>query len=101
MKARRLLSTQDVSIGGAHDVRSKVELARIGGVLDPVDLLDIKYTLISCRELKRSLLGKNSPETAPRTPSAADLKNEPKARQNQLKKQAQQAIETLKKLSLK
>ena len=92
-EARRLISTQDVSIGGAHDVRSKVELARIGGVLDPVDLLDIKYTLIACRELKRALLGKNSPETLPRDPNAADLKNEPKARQNQLKKQAAQLRE--------
>ena len=92
-EARRLISVQDVSIGGAHDVRSKVELARIGGVLEPVDLLDIKYTLISCRELKRALLGKNSPETLPRDPNAAELKNEPKARQNQLKKQAAQLRE--------
>jgi len=58
-EARKLLAIQDVSIGGAHDVREKVELARRGGVLDATDLLDVKYTLISCRELKRALLGKN------------------------------------------
>jgi DNA mismatch repair protein MutS2 len=87
-EARRLLSVQDVSIGGAHDVRAKVQLAQRGGVLEPVDLLDIKYTLISCRELKRSLLGKSGMDASPviaREPSAA------LPRQNQLKKLAQQA----------
>jgi DNA mismatch repair protein MutS2 len=64
-EARLLLSTHDnVSIGGAHDIREKVELARHGGVLDATDLLDVKSTLISCRELKRALLGKNA-ETLP------------------------------------
>ena len=57
-EARKLISIQDISIGGAHDVREKVELARRGGVLEAVDLLDIKYTLISCRQLRRSRLGK-------------------------------------------
>ncbi len=61
-EARHLLSVQDVSIGGAHDVREKVKLAARGGVLDPVDLLDVKSTLISCRQLKRILGGKNEPK---------------------------------------
>jgi len=82
-EARRLISTHDVSIGGAHDVRSKVELARRGGVLETQDLLDIKYTLISCRELKRSLLGKaateNPPPLHPRR-QAQKAKAEPEAR---------------------
>ena len=54
-EARLLFSTSDVGIGGAHDVRPAVDLAARSGVLDPQQLLDIKSTLISCRELKKSL----------------------------------------------
>ncbi|MBV6449652.1 MAG: Endonuclease MutS2 [Anaerolineales bacterium] len=55
-EARLLFSTNDnVGIGGAHDIRQAVDLAARGGVLDPEQLLDIKSTLISCRELKKSL----------------------------------------------
>ncbi len=54
-EARHLLSTHDVSIGGAHDIREQVQHARRGGVLEPQDLLDIKGTLISCRDLKKTL----------------------------------------------
>jgi len=53
-EARKVLSLQDVGIGGAHDIRSAADLAARGGVLDPQQLLDIKSTLISCRELKKS-----------------------------------------------
>jgi DNA mismatch repair protein MutS2 len=54
-EARKLLSVQDIGIGGAHDIRPAVDLAARGGVLDPQQLLDVKSTLISCRELKKSL----------------------------------------------
>ena len=55
-EARRLFSTNDnIGIGGAHDIRAGVDLAARGGVLDPQQLLDVKSTLISSRELKRSL----------------------------------------------
>jgi DNA mismatch repair protein MutS2 len=55
-EARRLFSTNDnIGIGGAHDIRSGVDLAARGGVLDPQQLLDVKSTLISSRELKKSL----------------------------------------------
>jgi DNA mismatch repair protein MutS2 len=54
-EARNLLSIQDIGIGGAHDVRPAADLAARGGVLDPQQLLDIKSTLISCREIKKSL----------------------------------------------
>jgi DNA mismatch repair protein MutS2 len=55
-EARRLFSTNDnIGIGGAHDIRPAAELAARGGVLDPQQLLDVKSTLISCRELKKSL----------------------------------------------
>ncbi len=55
-EARRLFSTNDnIGVGGAHDIRPAADLAARGGVLDPQQLLDIKSTLISCRELKKSL----------------------------------------------
>jgi DNA mismatch repair protein MutS2 len=54
-EARKLFSVDDISIGGAHDIRPAVDLAARGGVLDPQQLLDIKSTLISCRDIKKSL----------------------------------------------
>jgi len=86
-EARRLINSQDVSIGGAHDVREKVELARRGGVLETVDLLDIKYTLISCRELKRTLLGR-SMGAVENQPDAAAIAKQTLPKANQMRKQA-------------
>ncbi|MFL7867921.1 MAG: hypothetical protein AB8I58_03780, partial [Anaerolineales bacterium] len=57
-EARFVLSTSDLTIGGSHDIRPSADLAARGGVLEPQALLDIKSTLIACRELKKSLLGK-------------------------------------------
>ncbi len=54
-EARKLFSIQDIGIGGAHDIRAAVDLAARGGVLESQQLLDIKSTLISCRDLKKSL----------------------------------------------
>ncbi len=63
-EARSLFTTTDIGIGGAHDIRPAVDLAARGGVLDPQQLLDIKSTLISCREIKKSLERKT--DEAPR-----------------------------------
>jgi len=53
-EAVQLLSTRpDLTIGGARDIRAAVDLARHGGVLPPVDLLDVKSTLIAARTLAR------------------------------------------------
>jgi len=53
-EAYSLLSTHsDLTIGGARDVRTVVDLANHGGVLLPNDLLDIKSTLIAARTLAR------------------------------------------------
>jgi DNA mismatch repair protein MutS2 len=53
-EARRLLGDHtDLSTGGARDVRPLAELAARGGVLKPEELLDIKSTIISCRDLLR------------------------------------------------
>lgn len=55
-EARELLSLNPhLSIGGARDVRESVDLAERAGVLDPVELLDIKFTLIAARNLRRKL----------------------------------------------
>ncbi|MBI2757586.1 MAG: endonuclease MutS2 [Chloroflexi bacterium] len=54
-EASFLLTTHDLTIGGAHDIRPAADLAARGGVLEPQSLLDIKSTLIACRALKKSL----------------------------------------------
>ncbi len=53
-EARKLLSMQSAGVGAAHDIRPQADLAARGGVLDAHALLDIKSTLISCRELKKA-----------------------------------------------
>ncbi|MCL4528382.1 MAG: endonuclease MutS2, partial [Chloroflexi bacterium] len=64
-----LLTTHDLSIGGAHDIRPAADLTARGGVLDPQSLLDIKSTLISCRALKKSL--EKSADDSPRLSAIA------------------------------
>ena len=61
-----LVKTPDLTIGGARDVREQVDLASHGGVLTPVDLLDIKSTLIAARTLVRRFerVGKSYPRLA-------------------------------------
>jgi len=71
-EARLLFSTNDnIGVGGAHDIRQSVDLAARGGVLDPQALLDIKSTLISCRELKKSFDKKG--DEYPRLTQIAEL----------------------------
>lgn len=53
-EARKILAMQGIGVGAAHDIRPSADLAARGGVLDPHALLDIKSTLISCRELKKA-----------------------------------------------
>ena len=85
-EARFLLSTRDLTVGGSHDIRPSADLAARGGVLEPHALLDIKSTLIACRELKKSLLGK-----AESKESATSKKALP--RKERLRKQAQEDAE--------
>ena len=68
-EARLLLSTSDLSIGGSHDIRAYADLAARGGVLDPLQLLEVKSTLIACRDLKKSLA--HAAEKAPRLAQVA------------------------------
>lgn len=78
-----LLSTRDLTIGGSHDIRPFADLAARGGVLEPQALLDIKSTLIACRELKKSLLGKA--ESRDNAPPAKAM-----SRKERLRKQAEE-----------
>jgi len=73
-EARKLIVTQDVSIGGAHDIRKKVQLAARGSVLGATDLLDVKSTLIACRELKKTLVGRDALEKIPAPHSKSSVR---------------------------
>ena len=53
-EARLLLSVNaDAGVGGATDIRPLIERAARHGVLDPVELLAVKDTLVSARNLAR------------------------------------------------
>ncbi len=75
-EARQLLAGEGkLTVGGARDIRSKVEAAARGSVLEPQELLDIQATLISARTLARRF--KKEVETYPvLSRIAADLSEE-------------------------
>ncbi|MFV1859191.1 MAG: endonuclease MutS2 [Anaerolineales bacterium] len=75
-EARQLLAGDGkLTVGGARDVRSKVEAAGRGSVLETQELLDIQATLISARTLARRF--KKEAETYPvLSRIAADLSEE-------------------------
>jgi len=53
-EARQLLSgNSELSMGGIRDVRSQLDLAKHSAILSPSELLDIKYTLIAARNVRR------------------------------------------------
>jgi DNA mismatch repair protein MutS2 len=55
-EARELLELdKGFSIGSVHDIRSKVKLATLNGVLDPLSLLEIQQTLNTLHDLRRYL----------------------------------------------
>lgn len=68
-EARKLLSMQSTGVGAAHDIRPQADLAARGGVLDPHALLDVKSTLIACRDLKKAFEKRN--DEYPRLTQAA------------------------------
>ncbi len=45
----------DMGVGGARDLRPLTRNARIGAVLTPMDLLEVRQTLMAARTLRRSL----------------------------------------------
>ncbi len=55
-QAREALEKIDIlTVGGAHDVRERAQLAARGGMLEARDLLDIRDTLIAGRNVQRAL----------------------------------------------
>jgi DNA mismatch repair protein MutS2 len=52
-EARRLLDTHSLTIGGARDVREQADRAARAAILDPLELLDVKSTLVAARNLAR------------------------------------------------
>lgn len=56
-EAVTLLATHpDLTIGGVRDIRQQVDLAAHAGVLTPIELLDVKSTLIAARNLLRTFV---------------------------------------------
>jgi len=72
-EAKKLLSIHDLSVGGARDIRKQVQLAQRGGVLNEQELLDIKYTLISFREIRSFFVTKNRAEEEERLNTSSPL----------------------------
>ncbi len=75
-EARTLLDqNSEISVGSARDLRPLTKSARIGALLQPVDLLDIRQTLIAARTLRRSLarLGALYPRLAERAAPLPEL----------------------------
>lgn len=64
-ETRRLLDLQpQLGIGGARDVRPLVETARIGGLIQPHEFLELRATLLAARNLRKHIL--RLQETLPR-----------------------------------
>lgn len=66
-EARRLLDQQpQLGVGGARDVRPLTQIARIGGMIQPFEFMDLRVTLLSARNLKKNILrvGENFPRLA-------------------------------------
>lgn len=56
-EARGLLARQpDLHLGGVHDLRPLLSQAERGGVLAPLELLDVRSTLLRSRRLRQILL---------------------------------------------
>ncbi len=57
-EARRLLDAEgSFSVGGVLDVRDKLKIAALEGILDAVSLVEIQQTLFALHELRRYLKG--------------------------------------------
>lgn len=55
-EARKLLEVRSsVSIGGARDISEAVRRARLGGVLDPSELLSVHSTLVAGRTVRNTI----------------------------------------------
>ncbi|MCC7161184.1 MAG: endonuclease MutS2 [Anaerolineae bacterium] len=56
-EARQLLDLQpQLGVGSARDVRPTTRVARIGGMIQPTEFMDLRGTLLSARNLKKNIL---------------------------------------------
>lgn len=56
-EARRLLDQQpQLSVGSARDLRPMTRTARVGGMIQAVEFLDLRGTLLSARNLRKNIL---------------------------------------------
>src|SRR6185312_2999198 len=62
--AKVLDARADVSLGGARDIRPGVSRAHLGGILDPMELLEVRSTL-ECAERIRNALNRLLTEDYP------------------------------------
>ncbi len=75
-EARALLDQHpEISVGGARDVRPMTKNARLGALLTPLDLVELRQTLIAARTLRRTLgrFEASYPRLAARAAAIADL----------------------------
>lgn len=74
-EARNLLDQQpQLGIGGARDVRPLTRTARVGGLIQAAEFLELRGTLLSARQLKRTL--GRAAETWPRLAFLAEGLND-------------------------
>lgn len=64
--------------GGIRDIRAAVHRARIGGVLNPAELLDIATTMMGTRRLKRFLAEQHAEHPIPMLKELSELLTENK-----------------------
>ncbi|MEW9699709.1 endonuclease MutS2 [Paenibacillus sp. SI8] len=64
--------------GGIRDIRASLHRARIGGMLNPVELLDISTTLFGSRRLKRFVVAVHEEYAIPMLKDQVDLLTENK-----------------------
>jgi len=75
-EARTLIDqNSEISVGSARDLRPLTKGARVGALLQPVDLLDIRQTLLAARTLRRALarVGALYPRLAARAASMGEV----------------------------
>ena len=75
-EARTLIDqNSEIGVGSARDLRPLTKSARVGALLQPIDLLDIRQTLLAARTLRRALarLSALYPRLATRAASIAEL----------------------------
>ncbi|MBP1993518.1 endonuclease MutS2 [Paenibacillus eucommiae] len=70
--------------GGVRNIRSALHRARIGGMLNPAELLDISTTMFGARRLKRFIAAVHEEYSVPMLKEQADFLSENKALEDKI-----------------